>query len=385
MCSTVNHPYLKQWAKECTHLDKDDIMSYIMASLFPVSYPQQATPQHDPKESEMTTSNEEPEEEKQDSLSNAERTAVEALASSFDSDVVTAAAFSSLNGGDQAGMDGTEDTPIDVSLLQLDPLPRTPPSPQPPHAPSSDAATNYKDSPDPRSLQLAPLPPLTSEDHLPLATDTQRTSLLDKEEERGDKGQSPHNPKAAAGSLEVFNDEFGIQEMSVFATSTGHQVTTLEHVDKPTQAGPLGSSPGRLISSSRSAFRPVIVNPPPTSSVATSASRTTGLASSEQSSTASVPNSKNGAELKPKVSSDSLVVKQTLSSLPSTLSSKSGMDSVTLGEFSEAFMKGDTTNWFQRMLLLDHIEAIQDKIRVWMEMINKQLDGEVIPIYGGGT
>jgi hypothetical protein len=52
------------------------------------------------------------------------------------------------------------------------------------------------------------------------------------------------------------------------------------------------------------------------------------------------------------------------------------MDSVTLGEFSEAFMKGDTTNWFQRMLLLDHIEAVQDKIRNWMEMIDKQLDGK---------
>jgi hypothetical protein len=54
------------------------------------------------------------------------------------------------------------------------------------------------------------------------------------------------------------------------------------------------------------------------------------------------------------------------------------MDSVTLGEFSEAFMKGDTTNWFQRMLLLDHIEAVQDKIRNWMEMIDKQLDGKQV-------
>ena len=63
---------------------------------------------------------------------------------------------------------------------------------------------------------------------------------------------------------------------------------------------------------------------------------------------------------------------------PSTASSSSsfGMKAVTLGEFSEAFIQGDTTNWFRRMKLLDHIETVQDNVQAWLEMIEQSLDGE---------
>ena len=52
------------------------------------------------------------------------------------------------------------------------------------------------------------------------------------------------------------------------------------------------------------------------------------------------------------------------------------MDTVTLGKFAEAFMHGDTTNWVNRMLLFDHVEAVQNKVIAWMELIEKQLEGK---------
>lgn len=356
-------------------------MAYIMRSLLPVSYPpQQFT---NDQESAMTSSESR---QQENSLSDTER--ADDLASSFESDIVGAAAFSQ-NGTNQAGKDEEDDStspPIDVSSLQLDPLPRSSPSPQLPPTPPEDP-------PDPNSLQLAPLPPLTAEDQPPPPEQT-RTSPSEKEDKQ-DKGdadsnvKTPHHPNVGAGvSLEVFNDEFGVQEMSVFATSVNqYQVpATLEctnNVMQGEQPNPcIGSNPGRLISSARSAFRPVIVTLRDTSSAAafsetTPQNTTTSARDNSKSANSAVTATANSAEQKPIKAEHDSVVKKTLSCLPATAKSKSGMDSVTLGEFSEAFMKGDTTNWFQRMLLLDHIEAVQDKIRSWMEMIDKQLDGEL--------
>ena len=386
VCSTVNHPYLKQWAKECIHRSKDDIMAYIMRSLLPVSYPpQQSTSDQELEgggaESAMTSS--ESRQEDNNSLSGTKR--ADDPASSFESDIVGAAAFSSQNGTNRAGKDGKDDSispPIDVSSLQLDPLPRSSPSPQLPPTPPEDP-------PDPKSLQLAPLPPLTAEDQ-PIPEQA-RTSPSEKEDKQ-DEGDSdsnvklPRHPNAGAGvSLEVFNDEFGVQETSVFATSVNpYQVSaTLEHTNNMQGEQPnpgIGSNPGRLISSARSAFRPVIVTLRDTSSSAASSetipqSGTTSTRDNSKSADSAAA-AITPTEQKPIKAEYDSVVKKTLSCLPATAKSKSGMDSVTLGEFSEAFMKGDTTNWFQRMLLLDHIEAVQDKIRTWMEMIDKQLDGE---------
>lgn len=47
-----------------------------------------------------------------------------------------------------------------------------------------------------------------------------------------------------------------------------------------------------------------------------------------------------------------------------------------MGEFAEAFLQGDTTNWFRRMKLLDHIETVQDNVQAWLEVIEKKLDGK---------
>ena len=55
-------------------------------------------------------------------------------------------------------------------------------------------------------------------------------------------------------------------------------------------------------------------------------------------------------------------------------------EAVTLGEFSEEFLQRDTSNWFRRMKLLDHIETVQDNIEAWLETVEKQLQGK----WGGG-
>ncbi len=399
VCSTVNHPYLKQWAKECVHRSKDDIMAYIMRSLVPVSYPpQQGTSDREPKgegaESAMTSS--EGRQLHESNLSDTEK--ADDRANSFESNTVGAAAFSSQNGTGTAQKDDSDSPPIDVSSLQLDPLPRSSPSPQLPPTPPENP-------PDPKSLQLAPLPPLTAEDRSPPAVSEQpRPSPSEKETKQveGDAGsnvKSPRHPNAGAGvSLEVFNDEFGVQEMSVFATSENQRQvsTSQQHTTNVQNEQPLNphvsSSPtaGRLISSSRSAFTPVIVTLRDTSSPistslssettpqnsTTSASREGGNKSADSAAAAGSACAAAEQQKPIKCEYDNAAIKKTLSCLPSTAKSKSGMDSVTLGEFSEAFMKGDTTNWFQRMLLLDHIEAVQDKIRNWMKMIDKQLDGK---------
>ena len=361
------------------------MMTYIMRSLLPVSYPPQQSTNNQVLEGEGAESAMTPSESEQqdNSLSDLERT--EDMASAFESDIVGAAAFSSQNGTDQVGKDDSISPPIDVSSLQLDPLPRSSPSPQLPPTPPEDP-------PDPKSLQLAPLPPLTAEDQSPPATSEQtRPSPSEKEDKKAEVDtdsnvKSPRHPNAGAGvSLEVFNDEFGVQEMSVFATNVNqYQVSaTLQRANMQGEQPPVGSNPGRLISSARSAFTPVIVTlrdaslPISTSlsSETTPQSSTNSVRESGKSADSAVA-ATTAAEQKPVKSEYDSVVKKTLSCLPATAKSKSGMDSVTLGEFSEAFAKGDTTNWFQRMLLLDHIEAVQDKIRNWMEMIDKQLDGE---------
>ena len=54
----------------------------------------------------------------------------------------------------------------------------------------------------------------------------------------------------------------------------------------------------------------------------------------------------------------------------------SEMEAITLGEFAEAFVQGDMTNWFRRMKLLDHIETVQDNVQAWLDMIEESLEGE---------
>ena len=352
-CSTVNHPYLKQWAKECSHQSRDDIMSYITRFLLPVSYPRRSPTDQSEEESGMNDS-----EDKKDSKTT--EVEDEARSCADRGNMVAPAAFSSQNGTDRHTKDSnTVSQHVDISSLHLDPLPTSPPPPpQLPPPPSY----NIADPPDPKSLQLAPLPPMASEDY-PAAG----LPPSDKDKVDGGSSLSSHHPSTA--SLEVFNDEFGVQEMSVFATSSGQQPSTAGSSTMPTE-----TSSKKLISSSRSAFRPVVATPREMAAVSVSNSATLV----RENTTTIGAESAKATYSKPKVKSEGVGV-QTLSCLPSLSASKSGMETVTLGEFSEAFVKGDTTNWFQRMMLLDHIEAIQDKIRTWMEMIDGQLDCKSLP------
>jgi hypothetical protein len=57
-------------------------------------------------------------------------------------------------------------------------------------------------------------------------------------------------------------------------------------------------------------------------------------------------------------------------------SSDAELETATLGDFAEAFVRGDTTNWFRRMKLLDHIETVQDNVQAWLDMIEDSLEGE---------
>lgn len=49
---------------------------------------------------------------------------------------------------------------------------------------------------------------------------------------------------------------------------------------------------------------------------------------------------------------------------------------VTPSQFAEAFMKVDTSCWASRMLLLDHVEAMQEKVLAQMDQLEEQFKGK---------
>ena len=75
-------------------------------------------------------------------------------------------------------------------------------------------------------------------------------------------------------------------------------------------------------------------------------------------------------KLVPNVRGDPLFVE-----MAATLPNSPSPAPVLLKDFTEAFVHGDTTNWFKRMLLLDHIESVQDSILSWVEHMEKEVDG----------
>ena len=81
----------------------------------------------------------------------------------------------------------------------------------------------------------------------------------------------------------------------------------------------------------------------------------------------------------PLSSSGSLIGAQTSSAgsqTPQVGSTHAIAEMVTLNEFADAFLKGDVTNWYPRMALLDHIEAVQKKMAAWMDEVEQQLEGK---------
>ncbi len=253
------------------------------------------------------------------------------------------------------------------------------------------------------TLKLAPLPPLSKEDFNTLTSVT--TEVL--------KNSLPQTTTAVSGNqsipvtdlvpvpashshggsattsippsitvqqtetmMEIMNeDEFGVSEVPVFAMEADNAE------QKPCLPQPSSSAAPLTISTSlsstsltslvpcsgfspsaQSAFKPItsksnLLN----NNVSTGISGITSL-KPEPPQSKSVPDSGSHSPLQ-------------------ELSSKSkGMEAVTLGEFAHAFMQGDMTNWFRRMKLLDHIEAVQDNVQAWLEMVEKKLEGSQLTV-----
>ncbi len=177
--------------------------------------------------------------------------------------------------------------------------------------------------------------------------------------------------------MEFMNqDEFGVSEVPVFAVDPNK----IQHPASSSEGGTvlpsmpvvaasavsvrLGGSGSSMpssstfSSSSKSAFKPVATStssPSKVISSSTSASATATTASSSSTTSLSHTSDVEAA------------------SCPSPLSST---QPVTVGKFSEDFLKKDTTNWFRRMKLLDHIEEVQDNMATWLNFIEERLAGE---------
>ena len=170
-------------------------------------------------------------------------------------------------------------------------------------------------------------------------------------------------------------------------TCTSSQLTSL-------LTSPISRHPKPLLGTNPVQVPLITVPPPPPSShnpssfpgtvlaSLTSLSMTGALSSSSKKSTfgsgsgAKPPQVTQLSRLKlvPNVDSDSVFV-ETASSLP-PVESPSQPAPVLLRDFTEAFVHGDTTNWFKRMLLLDHIENIQDTILSCVEQMEREMDGK---------
>lgn len=314
-CSRVNHPYMRQWAKECTHVEKKELISYLIKSLVPISY----TPE------QKEASNEQP-------PTNGETKDDQSSGNGFQN-------------GDNDSHSHDRDE-FDVASLQLDPLPQAISQ----SSLNGAAGKTAAGSPDPKTLKLAPLPPLKTESLQQLTTDILKKSieLSVVNSNKAASGANPSNSRQADGKTskaqahEVVNNEFGVQELSVFALSSS------QTPPPSTSTQSLTPSPSKLVSISR----PTIVTP--------SALGVTTLYSNSTPLTAGPPQT-----LTPK----SLLLGSSTPKLTST------MDSVSLEEFADAFVQGDTTNWYQRMKLLDHIESVQEKAYTCMESLESQLEG----------
>ena len=350
--SRINHPYLRQWAKECTHLENSDIISYLIAALVPISYlPERKEPTEQPLP--QTTNGDSSKEKEEEQVNTDKQDGVKENGEDIDHTL----------------MNHTQDGELNVASLHLDPLPQ---SASPVHQTANGGAVEMEtSSPDPKTLKLAPLPPLKTESIQQLTTEL-LTQLVSARPGKTDGAPSsaggtssvPAPSHTQAGNEngpvpktephEVINDEFGVQELSVFAVNPDAKPTTTAECTLTstavTQPPLVSSSPSKLIMSTRSAFTPV---------VAPSSLATTTIYPTSSPLKAGPP---------PTTPSKT----QSETSVPNLASA---MDSVSLGDFADAFMQGDTTNWYQRMRLLDHIENVQEKMSSWMDSLEQQLEG----------
>ncbi len=297
--SRVNHPYLKQWAKEWSHIGQKEISPYLISALVPISY----TPERNNALEQQPVNGVPP----QSIHSNG------------------------IHNGDEDAHN-KEDI-VDMTTLQLDPLPRSGNGSSAVET-TGDALTD--NSPDPSTLQLAPLPPLKPEQQS-AAEASKKTSELSTATSDGNSNTVDDKTIRT----EVLNNEFGVQELSVFAVEQPRSISAQSTIAKLVSNTPIIAPP--LVSNTPIIAPPLTVTTLYPSSTPLTAGPPQALPSMLGSST-------------PKLSST--------------------MDSVPLKEFTEAFMQGDTTNWYQRMKLLDHIEGVQERVSVCVEAIKIQLEGE---------
>ena len=157
-------------------------------------------------------------------------------------------------------------------------------------------------------------------------------------------GRHPTDSNAMSMSSPVasFMDEFGIEEASVFAL-TPSTVTTPE-LDQPTFSGIL---------------------PPP-----------------------SQPSPDNEAnpveeETEPHDQNIQQPIMELIEKLTGNLDTTAQLlPLVTPSQFAEAFMKVDTSCWASRMLLLDHVEAMQEKVLAQMDELEEQFKGKEFCVQG---
>lgn len=153
------------------------------------------------------------------------------------------------------------------------------------------------------------------------------------------------NPVPASSPVAAsFMDEFGMEEASVFAL-TPSSVTTPE-LDNPAT---LGDHP-----SSSSSIPPTSETSPDNDEVSQVMEETESPSQSMQS----------VMEMIERLTAD---LDTTAQLLPL----------VTPSQFAEAFMKVDTSCWASRMLLLDHVEAMQEKVLAQMDQLEDQFKGSV--------
>lgn len=141
--------------------------------------------------------------------------------------------------------------------------------------------------------------------------------------------------------------------------STQSTNTLFSHVNTPSPSPTQGLSTGKHVS-------------------LTSASSSSNNDATNSSHSHSVPTScvtqLSRLNLVPNVGGDAVYAETAASLSPIQLSPPP--TPVLLKDFTEAFVQGDTTNWFKRMILLDHIENVQDGILGWIEQMEREVDGK---------
>ncbi len=350
-------------------------------------------------------------------------------------------------------------SPVNMAALSLVPLPPpdtslVPHTLPPPLPPSSSSTISLEVTLDPKSLKLAPLPPLNSDDLQTITstilkpTPAQSTSISSTTQTSSlEASVSTTSPSESALKAEPsyfspgilsektgvqtssssttgtgcsksiqfesvvsdvdLSEEFGVQEMAVFAIEKPNLQhpkgirTDPENASLCAVQVPVPLSPSKIPSSPRSAFKPVV--PPSTSS---SSQLVTLLADQSTNSSSQVRPTVSFCKpsVKPPTSSQAPTIRATPISSSTTAPGRSSdveltagrsnpissqtssslglgggaLETVPLGQFIEAFMQAEGGNWCQRMLLLDHIDAVQDKMAAWMDSLQKQLQGSAV-------